>query len=41
MMLLLLMMNWTVDETYDIVCRLPPPSLLRIDYESYGCFRQS
>jgi hypothetical protein len=35
-------MHWAVDETYDIVCRLPSPispsSLLRIYYECHGRF---
>jgi hypothetical protein len=29
-------MDWALDEAYDIVYRLPSPSLLRIDYECYG-----
>jgi hypothetical protein len=30
------LMDWALDEAYDIVYRLPSPSLLRIDYECYG-----
>lgn len=29
-------MDLALDEAYDIVYRLPSPSLLRIDYECYG-----